>query len=556
MILRDPEVEIEFEKKSDDPMVNFINFLKDNGNKTTLRQYPLRLKFFFDGVWTTKSKDNEGEHEFVILKDKIEDQAREFVRHYNEKGSEWVKSAFLKMVRVHKQRVEKGEIVEGTIFNYYKAGRRFCDSNEIKVDDWSSISRRVPTGRKASDDRAPTEEEIKQIAAYPDRRIKGIVYTMLSSGIRRSSWGYIRWKHIEPYKDETGKVLCAKLTAYNIKRKGRKDKWYYTFITPEAYNALLEYKQYREKQGEIVDGDSGVMVHKDDPTKSLTPQGVKIIIERAAQKAKIFKPLIDGKKRREWQLTHGFRKFFKTKASEAMDHLIVEMCLDHDTGLAESYYKAQESTRRANYLKAVPLLTIEDANKNIDKITAEVTRKVKAGIHEQIRELTNKYALTNFKREIDNIVTNSKSVALEIIAEKGGALRKVEWNKEEQLKYFVEQMNKNGEEATEDQIAYIQQYLEKSEPAELYRAFPTGEELVKSIERAEHYLEEQFKQLSPEQKHKIEEEIQHKTRTGTGEDLEKLFKRVEDLEKSYIINFTQRKSKSDKDKQKTEEKIK
>ena len=88
-----------------------------------------------------------------------------------------------------------------------------------------------------------------------------------------------------------------------------------------------------------------------------------------------------------------------------MDYLIVEMCLDHKTGLAESYFKAQESTRRVNYLKAVPLLTIEDANKNIDKITAEVTRNVTAGINEQIRELTNKYALSSFKREIDNIVT-------------------------------------------------------------------------------------------------------------------------------------------------------
>jgi hypothetical protein len=114
-------------------------------------------------------------------------------------------------------------------------------------------------------------------------------------------------------------------------------------------------------------------------------------------------------------------------------------------------------------------------------------------------------------------------------------------------------MNRNGEEVTEDQIAYIQQYLEKSEPVELYRAFPTGEELVKSIERAEHYLEEQNKQLSPEEKHKIEEEIQHKIGTGKGEEeLEKLFKRVEDIEKSYIINFTQRKTKSDKDKQKRE----
>ena len=93
------------------------------------------------------------------------------------------------MVKVHKKRVDKGEIVEGTIFNYYKAGRRFCDANGIKLDNWSEISTTVPTGRKSGDDRIATEEEIKKLVAYPDRRIKGIIYTMLSSGIKKIKLG-------------------------------------------------------------------------------------------------------------------------------------------------------------------------------------------------------------------------------------------------------------------------------------------------------------------------------------------------------------------------------
>ena len=74
----------------------------------------------------------------------------------------------------------------------------------------------------------------------------------------------MKWSHIEPY-EPNGKVLCAKLKAYNIKRKGKGDKWYYTFMTPEAYFALLEYRKYREEHGEKVTGDSYVMVHKDNP---------------------------------------------------------------------------------------------------------------------------------------------------------------------------------------------------------------------------------------------------------------------------------------------------
>jgi integrase len=41
--------------------------------------------------------------------------------------------------------------------------------------------------RKYSNDRIPTLDEIRAITNYPDRRIKAIVYTMISSGIR--IWG-------------------------------------------------------------------------------------------------------------------------------------------------------------------------------------------------------------------------------------------------------------------------------------------------------------------------------------------------------------------------------
>ena len=447
LILEDPEVEPESEKKSDDPMINFKRLLTKNKNKTSERQYPQRLKYFFDGVWTKKSKTKDGNkyEKFVRLDDRIEDQAKDFVRYYQEKGAAWVIGAFIKMAEVHEQRVENKEIVDGTIFNYYKAGKKFCIANDIKVEDWHAILENIETGRKSSDDRIPTEDEIKKLVAYPDLRIKGIIYTMLSSGIRRSSWKYMQWKHIQPYKDEnTGKVLCAKLTAYNIKRKGKGDKWYYTFISSEAYHALLEYREHRERHGEKVGGESWVMVHKDNPNMQLSPYGIKSMIERAAKNAKLFPPLTNGKKRREWQLTHSWRKYFKTKASEVMDHLIVELCLDHETGLAENYFKAQEPTRRANYLKAVQLLTIEDANKNMDKITTEVTQKV-------TQELVNQYKErdTEMMKKFDKqdkmiemmkkqIVYNEFENVIEKLTQQRRALKQYgSISAHEQLEYFM-----------------------------------------------------------------------------------------------------------------------
>ncbi len=56
---------------------------------------------------------------------------------------------------------------------------------------WEKIAGGLPRARRYADDRAPSIEEIKKICKYPDRRIKPIVYTMVSSGIRVGALDYL-----------------------------------------------------------------------------------------------------------------------------------------------------------------------------------------------------------------------------------------------------------------------------------------------------------------------------------------------------------------------------
>jgi hypothetical protein len=85
--------------------------------------------------------------------------------------------------------------------------------------------------------------EIQQLCGYPDRRIKGIVYTMASSGIRLGAWDYLRWKDIQPIERQ-GKVIAAKIIVY-----AGDDEEYFSFITVEAYMELQKWMQYRQDRG-------------------------------------------------------------------------------------------------------------------------------------------------------------------------------------------------------------------------------------------------------------------------------------------------------------------
>ena len=78
---------------------------------------------------------------------------------------------------------------------------------------WKKIKIGMPKVKEQADDRAPTLVEIKKLIEYPDIRVKSIVYTMISSGIRIGAFDYLRWKHIIPIERE-GKIVAAKIIVY------------------------------------------------------------------------------------------------------------------------------------------------------------------------------------------------------------------------------------------------------------------------------------------------------------------------------------------------------
>jgi hypothetical protein len=148
------------------------------------RQYPRRFKVFLD---------------FLVLGfDEIQSQSLLFLQKAKNELM-WAEEMLIKFCAHQKERVVSGEISESTIPNYFKATKLFCDMNNITLN-WKKISKGIPTGRKSANDRAPTIDELIKLTNYPDRRIRAIVCTMVSSGIRIGAWDYLKWKHITPIR--------------------------------------------------------------------------------------------------------------------------------------------------------------------------------------------------------------------------------------------------------------------------------------------------------------------------------------------------------------------
>jgi integrase len=211
----------------------YIYAIRSPSTKDT---YLRRLRIFFNHI------------ELLSMNEPMEIRCNLFVDKANS-NNKWAFSMIVDFLQFQKERTENREISPATLRNFVKAIKLFCEMTDIDIS-WKKITRGLPKTRRYADDRAPTLAEIQKIAEYPDRRIKALVYTMASSGIRLSAWESLRWGHFKPI-ERNGKVVTARITVY----PGDMEE-YFTFITTEAYDELSKWMKYRRDSGEKIDEKS------------------------------------------------------------------------------------------------------------------------------------------------------------------------------------------------------------------------------------------------------------------------------------------------------------
>src|SRR5579863_651920 len=318
---------------------------------------------FYEALRSDITKDSY-ERRLVTFLNYVQLPVDKFVEDAK-KNPSWAQKVVLDYMLRQKERFANKEIQASTIRSLMKPVKLLLEMNDVTGINWKKIARMMPSARRYALDRAPTIQEIRFMATNSDVRFQAILLTMASSGIRIGAWDYLNWGHLEPvYRDR--QLVAAKLLVY----AGEPEE-YITFITPEAYGKLEEYIRFRQQHGEKVTKDSPLardvwqttgkwgknLVGSASNPVRLQSLGAKRLFEDMMWRLGIRK---EKKRRHEFSI-HSIRKFFKTRAEQAIHPINVETLMGHSTGITDSYYRPTEKELLDDYLNAVPLLTISEA---------------------------------------------------------------------------------------------------------------------------------------------------------------------------------------------------
>ena len=187
----------------------------------------------------------------------------------------------------------------------------FLDNNDIELNK-RKIRKYYPSEETVHEsDRPYTIEEIQRIIAVCDLRTKAMILLMVSSGVRVGALHTMQIGHLTP-------VVFNGLKLYKIQvYAGTRDS-YYTFCTPESYQAIQDYFECdRKRYGEEIKDKSPLFrrrFNEQDPFTINVPHF--LTSEYSVMKAIDDCLKRSGVKTSEAMRTHAFRKFFVTQCEK------------------------------------------------------------------------------------------------------------------------------------------------------------------------------------------------------------------------------------------------
>jgi len=210
-----------------------------------------------------------------------------------------------------------------------------------------------------------TEEIQKMLAASAKLRTKAIIHFLASTGIRPAGITdpVLRLKHIEDMPH-----LCKAIKIYDGSREG-----YWAFLTPEASKTMNAYFISRRLNEENLTPESPVFANFSKNTvgkkncymssKALRQMMYNVLKAAGIERRK------EGN-RYDKAVVYGFRKRFNTilKLNNDVNSNVAEKLMAHKRGLDGTYLQPTREECFAEFVKAIPELTISDEGRSQIKI--------------------------------------------------------------------------------------------------------------------------------------------------------------------------------------------
>ena len=356
-----------------------------------------------------------------FLEGTLEERAAQLVKHAKN-NPDWTQDLLIGLSKKLKERTklpksDKNYLNPDTIPNYFKPLKKLFEMNNVAFA-WKRIYATFPELDNITNTREWKRDEIHTMLKYANGAMdRAIILIAASSGIRLGGLR-LTWEDLTPiYKIgdelkieiteseiETAEIACAMLIIY----KGTNES-YPAFITPEAYQAILDYKvEWIKEVGKEPKPTDPVFKKEGSVLIMASPFALKKRVERILESSGLRTPLPKGQKRYEVPVMNGFRRFWNKTCKEAMSRdsplasLIKKEFMMGHTGLVRldrNYFKTQVLELAEEYLNAVPTLTISDEertkaeNRKLRKDKSELERQREEALLQKDEVKRNKQAI-------------------------------------------------------------------------------------------------------------------------------------------------------------------
>jgi len=318
--------------------------------------------------------------------------------------------------RTELPKTDKMYLNPGTIPNYFHPVKKLFVMNDV-LFNWDKLFSTYPELDNINDNtRGYIHKEIQTMLQFSNGIMdRALILVLASSGIRKGAFKTLDWEDLQPvYRNKEDEFVfdvlesesklapvCALLRIYK-----KTAKQYTAIITPEAYQALMEYKKSwfaqlrREpKSTEPIFKQVGIPA-----VRRLDDIGIQSRMKAIVKRSGISKPLVRGQRLHEVPIMNGFRRFFnknnkksKSKGTVLSTLINKELMMGHQgmIPLDKNYYHELVIELIDDYLQAVPNLTIDESerlrlqtqlkDKMIEKFEFEAKSEIES-VKKQLRE--------------------------------------------------------------------------------------------------------------------------------------------------------------------------